>query len=103
MGTGLEFGGQRISGWALILELILYSTDHCSLCDEALELLLSMPELAGQSVRVLDVATNDQLLDRYGERLPVLEVRAADAAHRLLDWPFDSQGVLSALRDVSPS
>ena len=85
------------------MELILYSTDHCSLCDEALELLLSMPELAGQSVRVVDVATDDQLLDRFGERLPVLEVRALVVAARLLDWPFDSQTVVRALREVSLS
>ena len=83
------------------MELILYSTEHCSLCDEALELLFSMPELAGQSVRVVDVATDDQLLARFGERLPVLEVRAAGADARLLDWPFDSQTLLGLVRDVS--
>ena len=49
------------------MELVLYSTDHCTLCDQALELLFSMPELAGQAVRVVDVATDDALLSRYGE------------------------------------
>ena len=50
-------------------ELILFSTEHCTLCDEALDLLLSMPELAGRSVQVVDVAANPELVDRYGESL----------------------------------
>ena len=89
------------------MELVLYSTDHCTLCDQALELLFSMPELAGQSVRVVDVAMDDDLLSRYGERLPVLELHGFDAAvrndssTRVLAWPFDAQGVLSALKAVS--
>lgn len=84
------------------MELILYSTDHCSLCEEALELLFSMPELAGQSVRVVDVATDDVLMTRYGERLPVLEVAAAGRDRgAVLDWPFDAAAVIGALTGLS--
>ena len=86
------------------MELVLYSTDHCTLCDQALELLFSMPELAGQSVRVLDVATDDDLLNRYGERLPVLAVRedrSASPEAPELDWPFDAQTVLGLLERIS--
>jgi hypothetical protein len=77
-------------------ELILYSTDHCALCDEALDLLLSMPELAGSTVRVVDVAADDLLLEALGELIPVLEIRGAAAAARL-EWPFDASAVLLAL------
>ena len=85
------------------MELVLYSTDHCTLCDQALELLFSMPELAGQAVRVVDVATDDDLLQRYGERLPVLEVSAApgESDSRVLDWPFDAGRVLGALQALT--
>ena len=88
----------------MVLELTLYSTDHCTLCDQALDLLFSMPELAGQSVQVVDVATDDALLAQYGERLPVLE--AMTGGHRsstveVLDWPFDAEAVLSALESLS--
>ena len=70
-------------------DLILYSTDHCALCEEALDLLLSMPELAGRSVRVVDLATlDDDLLERYGAKVPVL--RAGD---RELAAPFDREAV----------
>lgn len=84
------------------MELVLYSTDHCTLCDQALELLFSMPELAGGALRVVDVATDDDLLSRYGERLPVLELNSGvdGSDTRLLDWPFDGGDVLAALRTV---
>ena len=86
----------------MVLELTLYSTDHCTLCDQALDLLFSMPELAGQSVRVVDVATDDALLAQYGERLPVLEAVAKQAPGlQVLDWPFDAEAVLKALSSLS--
>jgi hypothetical protein len=83
------------------LEFILYSTDHCTLCDQALELLFSMPELAGQTVRVVDVATDDALLEAYGERLPVLEVRTPTPGP-LLDWPFDRTAIIAAVQTGRP-
>ena len=71
-----------------MLQLVLYTTDHCTLCDEALELLLNMPELVGHQLMVADITADDELLDRYGERIPVL------ACHeRQLDAPFDAEDV----------
>jgi hypothetical protein len=63
--------------------LTLLSTEHCTLCEQALDLLLSMPELRGLTLEVVDVARDDALLERYGMRLPVLILGA-----RELDWPF---------------
>ncbi|MDA1076306.1 MAG: glutaredoxin family protein [Proteobacteria bacterium] len=63
--------------------LTLFSTDHCRLCDQAFDLLASMPDLAGQTLDVVDVAHDDDLLARYGERLPVLKWGSAELA-----WPF---------------
>ncbi|MDP6374484.1 MAG: glutaredoxin family protein [Pseudomonadales bacterium] len=73
--------------------MILYSTDHCSLCEEALDLLLSMPELQGLALSVIDVAGSDRLTATYGERLPVLR-----AGLRELDWPFKSAEVAELIR-----
>ncbi|NIP16271.1 MAG: glutaredoxin family protein [Pseudomonadales bacterium] len=75
--------------------LILFSTDYCALCDEALGLLLSMPELAGISLRVVDVADDDELVTAYGQRLPVLCF-----AGRELDWPFGANDVLRWIRKI---
>ncbi len=65
--------------------LILYSTDHCTLCEQALDWLFSMPELNGRALKVVDVADDDGLLHRLGDRLPVLEVSGEEMA-----WPFDA-------------
>ena len=68
--------------------LELLTTASCSRCDEALDWLLSMPELAGRTLATRDVVDDDALLARYGERVPVLRLRGA-AGVAELDWPFD--------------
>jgi Glutaredoxin-like domain (DUF836) len=52
--------------------LILLSTSGCSLCEQALDALFSMPELTGYRLQVVDVVNDESLLLRYGSRLPVL-------------------------------
>ena len=76
------------------MNLILYSTDHCTLCEQALDLLLSMPELQGLALAVVDIAGDDALESQYGERLPVL--RSGDAE---LNWPFDAVDVRRFVAD----
>jgi hypothetical protein len=71
----------------------LLSTAHCTMCDEALDMLFGMPELAGRRLSVVDVAEDAALIERYGERLPVLRI-----GQRELDWPFDRDDVAAALR-----
>ncbi len=79
-----------------MLQLVLYSTDHCALCDEALELLLNMPELVGHQLMVADISTDDVLLARFGERIPVLV-----CDHRQLDAPFDADDVRQFISERS--
>ena len=55
-------------------------------------MLLSMPEVSGFALRVVDVATEDELLQRYGERIPVLCF-----AGREIDSPLDRDGIISLL------
>ncbi len=78
-------------------QLLLYSTDHCTLCETALDALLSMPELTGLALRVVDIADDEALVERYGEILPVLCIEGEDAELR---WPFDAQGVARWLRET---
>lgn len=75
------------------VRLVLLSTEHCTLCDAALDALLAMPEVAGTPLEVRDIASDDALVARYGERLPVLLV-----GDRELDWPFDRADLRAALR-----
>lgn len=73
------------------LELLV--TASCSRCDDALDWLLSMPELAGRTLVTRDVVNDETLLNRYGERVPVLRVGGSE-----LDWPFDAEKLRRALR-----
>ena len=77
-------------------DLVLFSTDHCTLCEEALELLLSMPELAGRSVRVVDVVSDDRLMEAYGATLPVLQLLCV-GGEEVVHWPFDRATVVALL------
>ncbi len=74
--------------------MILYSTEHCSLCEQALDWLFSMPELAGHALEVIDIAESDDLVASYGERLPVLRVGENE-----MDWPFDAEVLARMLND----
>ena len=75
-----------------MLRLELLSTEHCSLCDQALDLLSGMPEVAGLELVVTDIADDPQLMAAYAERIPVL--RALDQE---LAAPFAAREVLGFL------
>ena len=77
-----------------MLQLTLYSTDHCTLCDKALDMLLAMPELVGHQLLVADITTDDVLLEAYGEHIPVLTC----GGHRL-DAPFGEAEVKTFVAD----
>ena len=81
------------------ISVILYSTDYCTLCEQALDLLLSMPELAGTQLKVVDVAQDEVLQARYGERLPVLSV-AGGGMPLELEWPFDTSSIVTSIRQL---
>lgn len=78
--------------------LLLLSTDHCALCDEAMSMLMSMPELAGMELRVVDVAADDVLLEQFGERVPVLQLWQAEREEFQLAWPFEEEQIWSAIK-----
>ena len=74
--------------------IMFYTTQHCSLCDAALDLLLSLPEVRSSSLTTLDIALDDRLLVEFGDRIPVIAVGDAQ-----LDGPFDALTLQSWLQD----
>ena len=77
------------------MDVILYSTPDCHLCEQAAELLaVCAPRCPGVRVDEVDIAADDALLERYGERIPVLR---DPAGGRELGWPFDADAVLGFL------
>ena len=64
--------------------LILYGTKGCHLCDEA-EVLLAQAQMAvAFQWQYIDIALDDNLVKKYGIRIPVLEKETG----QLLNWPF---------------
>ena len=63
------------------MSVVLYTTVGCHLCDQARELVSTVaPDL---TLTLVDVAEDDDLLARYGERIAVLMKEG-----RELGWPF---------------
>ncbi|MFK7159981.1 glutaredoxin family protein [Marinospirillum sp. MEB164] len=68
------------------LEVRLYTTLGCHLCEQAQALLL--PWVAqGVQVELVDIIEDPQWVERYGVRIPVL----ATAQGAELGWPFDAE------------
>ena len=64
--------------------LTLYGTKGCHLCDEA-EVLLAQAQMAvAFQWQYIDIALDDNLVKKYGIRIPVLEKETG----QLLNWPF---------------
>lgn len=74
------------------VELIFYTTDGCHLCEQAETLLLQL--LAANpnrcTIEVIDIIEEDELVNRYGERIPV--VRRPDTDQEV-GWPFDLESL----------
>lgn len=66
-------------------QLDLLVTEHCSLCDQALDLLMANPMVAGWQLSTVDVIYDEELLREFGQDIPVL--KCGDA---ILSWPFDA-------------
>ena len=73
-------------------ECVLYVTDDCSLCDEALDMLLNEGVLGSVILSTIDIAMDDAMVQTYGERIPVLE-----AGGKSLDWPFTATDAASLI------
>ncbi|MGI0116648.1 glutaredoxin family protein [Zooshikella sp. RANM57] len=77
-------------------KLVLYSTEGCHLCDQALSLINSSVHASDLDIEVVDIALSDELMTLYGVRIPVLRERQREEK---LFWPFD-EAQLSAWLSV---
>ena len=71
--------------------LILYSTSHCHLCDNAIAIL---NELAIYPFTIVEITESEPLLIAYGTRIPVLK---RDDNKAELNWPFNAQDIMQFL------
>ncbi|SFG12080.1 glutaredoxin family protein [Neptunomonas qingdaonensis] len=70
---------------------IFFTTQGCYLCELAEALLVAHLDPDIHQVDALDIAYDDQLLESYGERIPLIKNEVTGAE---LGWPFDAGQLL---------
>lgn len=79
------------------MNIKLYTTLGCHLCEQALELI---HELQAQGVTLevdaVEIADSEQLMEAYGIRIPVI----ADSSEREIGWPFNLEELHAFLGDA---
>jgi len=69
---------------------VLMTTVGCHLCDDATALLCQTLDPALHQLEAEDIAFDDQLMEKYAVRIPVL---VEEATGRELGWPFDADDI----------
>lgn len=75
---------------------VLFGTSACHLCEQAEDVLAALlAQGCDWEVELVDIAENDNLMDRYALSIPVLQNK-----HSLqeLCWPFDGDAVQAFAR-----
>lgn len=68
------------------MQITLYTTQGCHLCDEAEHILAQVqPSIASLSIQYQEIGDDDELVARYGIRIPVIAKEDGEE----LGWPFD--------------
>lgn len=81
--------------------LYLYTTLGCHLCEQCKVILWPALERANLQLKEVEIADDDLLVERYGVRIPVIQLQGESED---LGWPFtesDLQQYLSAALDLS--
>jgi hypothetical protein len=78
--------------------LTLLSREYCHLCDEMRDALAPIAARYRSAVVILDVDSDAELEERYGERVPVLLLGSPSAGVELCHYTLDAQAVEAALR-----
>lgn len=81
-------------------ELRLYTTLGCHLCEQAQALITPLINNTSWCLRLVDIADDDELMSRYGIRIPVLYRADLDSLGQSvseLGWPFDRDSAIRFL------
>lgn len=78
----------------MLPECQLFGTLGCHLCEVAEALLMPFVE-HGLLVELVDIAEQEDWVEHYGLRIPVL--RRTDSGAEL-DWPFEAEQIVEFLR-----
>ncbi|MBL4832382.1 MAG: glutaredoxin family protein [Alcanivorax sp.] len=67
------------------MSFVLLGTEGCHLCEDATAILVAAAQGLDITVYQDDIAVSEDLVTRYGVRIPVLKNETSGAE---LDWPF---------------
>jgi len=76
-------------------QLILYTTSHCHLCEQAEALLIGLKDQHKVNWQAIEISNDDHLTDKYGIRIPVIKSINNQAE---LNWPFSADDILTLIR-----
>jgi len=74
--------------------LLLYSTSGCHLCELAKALVDNVPLSHQFTLKIIDIANNDRLFEKYGISIPVIKF---EHSPQELFWPFNFEELMSYL------
>jgi len=79
-------------------DVVVYSRPGCHLCEEAIAQIIALHEEGYRfGLHEVDIESNDLLLRRYLERIPVVEVDGVEVSELILD----GEGVKARLDTVA--
>lgn len=76
-------------------QLILYTTSHCHLCEQALALLINLEDQYAISWLTKEISDDDDLIEKYGIRIPVIQ-RIDNQSE--LNWPFSADDIVMLIK-----
>jgi len=76
-----------------LIQLKLYTTSNCHLCEQAIELLSNQQNII---LTMVEIADSDDLIELYGSRIPVLQ--RVDDPSAELNWPFNQHEILNFIQ-----
>lgn len=75
-------------------QLVLYTTSHCHLCEQALSLLIELKHHYAINWISKEISDDDSLIERYGIKIPVIQ-RIDN--HSELNWPFSGDDIVKLI------
>ena len=76
-------------------QLVLYTTSHCHLCEQALALLINLKEQHAINWLTKEISDDDDLIEKYGITIPVIQ-RMDNQAE--LNWPFTVDDIVMLIK-----
>jgi len=82
----------------MIINLVLYSTSHCHLCEQAELLLRELTATYELNWTIVEIADDSELLALYEVRIPVLKKFDSNIE---ISWPFDETDIELLISDIN--